>query len=157
MDSVDAAAALAYELTAAQGFFEGNKRTGPATYGLATATRASTARADVGRGWRRAPHCHRRRRRDCKPIQHSAAPGTTSFRAVPDEPWAVRGYVKRTDLYGHGQLQPPPDTMNVYANDGETIVGHMYAEKGFVALHEDPRSIPTIPCSAGTGTEPRVP
>jgi hypothetical protein len=63
----------------------------------------------------------------------------------------IAGYVKKTDLWAlvGGQPVGNAGTHSVFADGGSPLVGHVYACKGFVALNEDPRSIPDR-CSSVT-------
>lgn len=65
---------------------------------------------------------------------------------------AIGGWIKKTDmLTSPSPLRPdlaqnaPPDIDPVYADDGTTVVGHMYSARGFVPLGTDSETLPTIP------------
>ncbi len=55
----------------------------------------------------------------------------------------IAGYVTKAAMFGTG---PRPilngGLLTVYADDGTTVVGHFGDGKGFVALDEDPSSVP---------------
>jgi hypothetical protein len=75
----------------------------------------------------------------------------------------VGGWIKKNDmLTSPSPVSPdkiaetPPDIDPVYADDGTTLVGHMYDAKGFVPLGVDPATVPTIPI-ATNGIRPGTP
>ena len=66
----------------------------------------------------------------------------------------VAGYIPKAYLLGQTtptgvSARPVADILPVYADDLRTLVGHMYPDRGFVALGVDPASIPTIPVQQG--------
>lgn len=100
----------------------------------------------------------------------SAAPPTKG--PIPDEAWKpgaaeldmslvpdfvpalgrdgdVAGYVRKEEALGDPPARavgrPTRPDIPVYADDLSTLVGHMVAGKGFVALGVDPDSVPNIP------------
>jgi hypothetical protein len=73
------------------------------------------------------------------------------FVAASDQQGNIVGYVPKADLAPPGAAgalvsgvaQPGP--IPVYGEDLTTLVGHMYPDKGFVALGTNPDSVPSVP------------
>jgi hypothetical protein len=68
----------------------------------------------------------------------------------------IAGYIATRDMQREGTYpwwyQEPP--IPVYAKDLHTLVGFMFAGKGFVPLGVDPDEVPDFPVVTGTGEPP---
>jgi hypothetical protein len=92
--------------------------------------------------------------------------GTRDSAALPDyipvtcrKGIGIGGWIKKQDMLTSPSpaspapediAKTPPDIDPVYADDGTTIVGHMYDNIGFVPLGEDPASVSTVPVHVET-------
>lgn len=55
----------------------------------------------------------------------------------------IAGYVSKDVMFpSEATFDGEDETMTVYAEDLHTVVGHMYPGRGFIALGEDPESVP---------------
>lgn len=57
------------------------------------------------------------------------------------------GYIPKDALYapdGRGNYAPIDGPLPVVAADGETLVGHIFPDKGFVGIDENPDNIPDV-------------
>jgi hypothetical protein len=96
------------------------------------------------------------------PVPNAPSGGTTTaedMAAMPDyipvtckSGTGIGGWIKKTDMLSSPTpLRPdlaqnaPAHSDPVYADDGTTVVGHMYPARGFVPLGTDPETVPTIP------------
>lgn len=65
--------------------------------------------------------------------------------SVLDQRGEIAGFVKRDLVLGDGDDEVWP----VYAEDLKTLVGHMVAGKGYVALGVDPGTVPDFQSESG--------
>ena len=91
--------------------------------------------------------------------QHPETGGTVDTAALPDyipvtctTGTNIGGWIKKTDMLTSPTpaspdqvANTPPDIDPVYADDGTTLVGHMYPGRGFVPLGTDPEPATTVP------------
>ena len=82
-------------------------------------------------------------------VDASAAP---DFIAVAGNDGGVAGYVPRQYLLAEPTTtvaRPEEPEIPVYADDLQTLIGHMVAGRGFVPVGVDPLTVPLIPFQAG--------
>lgn len=82
-------------------------------------------------------------------VDASAAP---DFIAVAGNDGGIAGYVPKEYLFPEttttvGRAEEPE--IPVYADDLQTLIGHMIAGRGFVPVGVDPLTVPLIPLQAG--------
>lgn len=85
------------------------------------------------------------------PVQFPEDGGPVDLRTVADfVPTLGRdgnrvGWTRKQDVFVTGERASTVESVEVFADDLKTVVGHMYRGRGFVPIGEDPADTPKYP------------